>query len=80
MPDSEADYIIVGGGLTGCAVAARLQNGNPSFRVLVLEAGADATETLRPEILRELLLLQAQSWTTIIKLRPSLIPTTVLTP
>ena len=44
MPYSEADYIIVGGGLTGCAVAARLQNASPSFQVLVLEAGADATE------------------------------------
>ena len=44
MPYSEADYIIVGGGLTGCTVAARLQNANPSFQVLVLEAGTDATE------------------------------------
>ena len=44
MPDSEADYIIVGGGLTGCAIAARLQQGNPSLHILVLEAGTDATE------------------------------------
>ena len=44
MPDSEADYIIVGGGLTGCAIAARLHQGNPSLHILVLEAGTDATE------------------------------------
>lgn len=34
-----ADYIIVGGGLTGCAVAARLKQGRPSASVLILEAG-----------------------------------------
>ena len=44
MPDSEADYIIVGGGLTGCAIAARLQQGEPSLHILVLEVGTDATE------------------------------------
>ena len=44
MTASEADYIIVGGGLTGCAIAARLQHGNPSLHILVLEAGRDATD------------------------------------
>lgn len=41
MVTSEADYIIVGGGLTGCAVASRLKQGNPSLDVLILEAGVD---------------------------------------
>lgn len=44
MAASEADYIIVGGGLTGCAIAARLHHGDPSLQVLVLEAGTDATD------------------------------------
>ena len=44
MSDVEADYIIVGGGLTGCVIAARLQQSNPYFQILVLEAGTDATE------------------------------------
>ena len=43
MLDPEADYIIIGGGLTGCAIAARLHQGSPSLRILVLEAGADAS-------------------------------------
>ena len=34
------DYIVVGGGLTGLTVAARLAE-NPSVSVLVLEAGQD---------------------------------------
>ncbi|KAL1980339.1 hypothetical protein VTN96DRAFT_4242 [Rasamsonia emersonii] len=36
---STADYIVVGGGLTGCAVASRLKQGRPSSSVLILEAG-----------------------------------------
>ena len=43
MGDLAADYTIEGGGLTGCAIAARLHRGDPSLRVLVLEAGIDAT-------------------------------------
>lgn len=33
------DYIIVGGGLTGCALAARLAGANPERSILILEAG-----------------------------------------
>ncbi|KAL2216849.1 putative glucose dehydrogenase [Thermoascus aurantiacus ATCC 26904] len=44
MATSEADYIVVGGGLTGCAVAARLKQGNPSLDVLILEAGVDPAD------------------------------------
>ncbi|PIG79514.1 glucose dehydrogenase [Aspergillus arachidicola] len=37
----EADYIIVGGGLAGCAVASRLKQRSPSLDILILEAGSD---------------------------------------
>ena len=40
----EADYIVVGGGLTGCALAARIQQKAPSLVVLLLEAGVDASD------------------------------------
>ncbi|KAJ0417670.1 alcohol oxidase [Aspergillus carlsbadensis] len=35
------DYIIVGGGLTGCALAGRLSSQSPSLRILVIEAGSN---------------------------------------
>ncbi|KAL5342257.1 putative glucose dehydrogenase [Aspergillus crustosus] len=41
MSALETDYIIVGGGLTGCAVASRLKQRNPSLDILILEAGVD---------------------------------------
>ena len=37
----DADYIIVGGGLTGCALASRLHEHNSSLNVLILEASID---------------------------------------
>ena len=37
------DFIIVGGGLAGCTLASRLQKGNPSLSILIIEAGADPT-------------------------------------
>ena len=41
-PISEsADYIIIGGGLAGCTLAARLHEGNPSLSIIILEAGPD---------------------------------------
>jgi choline dehydrogenase-like flavoprotein len=41
MASSEADYIIVGGGLTGCVVASRLKQADPNLDVQIIEAGAD---------------------------------------
>ena len=39
---SEVDYIIVGGGLTGCALASRLAKLlGPTRSILLLEAGPD---------------------------------------
>ncbi|KAL8961726.1 MAG: hypothetical protein Q9193_001759 [Seirophora villosa] len=42
MSLTEADYIIVGGGLTGCVIASRLSQNNPDLHILLLEAGVDA--------------------------------------
>ena len=41
MATSEADYIIVGGGLTGCALASHLHQIDNSLDILIIEAGID---------------------------------------
>lgn len=43
MTDTHTDYIIVGAGLTGCALAARLEQADPSLNILLIEAGSDPT-------------------------------------
>ena len=43
MTITEADYVIIGGGLTGCALASRLKQGNASLKVIIIEAGTDPT-------------------------------------
>lgn len=44
MSTTEADYIFVGGGLTGCATAARLHQGNPSLKIIIVEAGPNPSQ------------------------------------
>lgn len=39
MSESEADYIVVGGGLTGCVIASRLRQSANKPEVTLLEAG-----------------------------------------
>lgn len=39
MSTYAADYVVVGGGLTGCTVASRLKQNNPAISVIILEAG-----------------------------------------
>lgn len=43
MADLAADYIVVGGGLTGCVVASRLSRAANKPKVMLLEAGPDAS-------------------------------------
>jgi choline dehydrogenase-like flavoprotein len=43
MHPTTADYIVVGGGLTGCVVASRLARSASSPSVILIEAGPDAT-------------------------------------
>ncbi|KAI1383973.1 uncharacterized protein F4822DRAFT_418200 [Hypoxylon trugodes] len=44
------DYIIIGGGLAGCALASRLHEHTPAARILILEAGPDVSD--RKDILQ----------------------------
>lgn len=44
MSTPEFDYIIVGGGLAGCALAARLHESNLALKVLLIEAGKDVSK------------------------------------
>ena len=39
MPDLESDYVVVGGGLSGCAIASRLRLSANKPEVILLEAG-----------------------------------------
>jgi choline dehydrogenase-like flavoprotein len=39
MATPEADYIMVGRGLTGCALASRLHQEDDSLDILIIEAG-----------------------------------------
>lgn len=39
---ASADYIIVGGGIGGCALASRLRQGDPKLSIVLLEAGPDS--------------------------------------
>lgn len=41
MTDLVADYIVVGGGLTGCAVASRLKRSAKNLEVVLVEAGPE---------------------------------------
>ena len=47
------DYIIVGGGLSGCVVAARLHQAHSSLAIALLEAGPD--ESYNPAVLSPVL-------------------------
>lgn len=47
------DYIIVGGGLSGCVIAARLQQGRPSLSIALIEAGPD--ESRNPAVISPVL-------------------------
>ena len=44
MLTADADYIFVGGGLTGCATAGRLYQSNPSLKIIIIEVGPDASD------------------------------------
>lgn len=43
MAANSYDFIIVGGGLAGCTLASRLLQGAPELKILLVEAGEDAS-------------------------------------
>ena len=47
MENSAADFIVVGGGLSGSVLAARLKQGKPSLKVVLIEAGPNLTHDPR---------------------------------
>ena len=47
MAQLTGDFVIVGGGLAGSALAARLKQRRPSSHVLLIEAGPDLTQDSR---------------------------------
>lgn len=54
MGSTVYDYLIVGGGLSGCVVASRLRQYDETAKVLVIEAGQDTrsrTDILEPQVL-----------------------------
>ncbi|KAE8339533.1 hypothetical protein BDV24DRAFT_176032 [Aspergillus arachidicola] len=44
MSNQPKDYIIIGGGLAGCALASRLYEKNNSLNILIIEAGTNAAD------------------------------------
>ncbi|KAL1883901.1 hypothetical protein Daus18300_000009 [Diaporthe australafricana] len=54
MASSNYDYIIVGGGLSGCVLASRLRQYKQGSKILLIEAGQDTrsrTDILQPDAL-----------------------------
>ncbi|KAF3766240.1 alcohol oxidase [Cryphonectria parasitica EP155] len=52
--EAHYDYIVAGGGLSGCVVASRLKEYRPDAKILLIEAGQDTrsrTDILKPEVL-----------------------------
>ncbi|KAL6713317.1 hypothetical protein ACLMJK_008782 [Lecanora helva] len=61
MGIQEVDYIIVGGGLTGCAIASRLRQNDATLSLLVLEAGENASDNPKTRDLAGAFELQGSS-------------------
>ena len=61
MTDTVADFIVVGGGLTGSALASRLKQGDSSLKVILLEAGPDLSHDPRTKTFGEGLTLVGSS-------------------
>jgi len=59
--DSEYDFIVVGAGTAGCAIAARLSE-NPLWRVLLLEAGGPERLVMDVPIVAHFLQLGEMNW------------------